>query len=402
MVVEIAELGPARDLELSPGERQALRRVGDRLRVEWLSEDRARISPAGHVGSIRLSDRLTINVTTKVPVANVLQLASLAYRSLAIPEPVGETDLRRSDPLDWLTVLLVFEAEALLTRSIRQGYVATRDELPYVRGRIRFEAAARGRTRLALLPCEFSDLLPDTPENRVLRATLEALSTRRLLPGLRERVLAAVGWLGAVTPVPPSPRLLDAVHLSRLNRHYRPALELCRLFLEGRGVEQPTGAVPAPAFFFPMERVFEAATANDLARRFPGVEIQREYRLDPAAGDPCRPLTFKPDVIIGCPSPALILDTKYRAPEVETRFGGLSFRNDDVYQIASYALALGCPGALVYPKADRDVRVTFDVASTRFTILTVDLGLPGLAGLETLGEAVAELLEAVPRRARTG
>jgi 5-methylcytosine-specific restriction enzyme subunit McrC len=383
-LVELPELGPGRELDVGPEERRALRLVGRRLRVEWLGPERARISPSGYVGSVRLSDALTISVTTKIPVSNILGLASLAYRRLPLPAAVGETELREGEPLDWLAFLIVVEVEALLARGMRQGYVSVQDELPYVRGRIQFTSAARSWSRPGLASCEFADFIPDTPENRVLRVALEALGRSRLLPGLRARVIAATAWLAGVTLVPLSPQLMSAVRLTRLNAHYRSALDLCRLYLEGRAVEQPTGEVAAPAFLFPMEQVFEAAVANYLAMRRNDLKIQPERSLAPISGEPHHPFTFRPDLLFGETPALLVLDTKYANPERQTQFGTHSFRNNDLYQIAFYANEYGCPGLLVYPKADRDVLVTFEAARAVCAIATVDLTQPRLAGLEAL------------------
>jgi 5-methylcytosine-specific restriction enzyme subunit McrC len=393
-LIRIPELGAGAEAELGREERRALRLLGDKIRVEWLGPDRAKISAAGYVGSVRLSSAVTVEVTTKVPVANILALASLAYRRLPLPAPVGEAELQESGPLDWLAFLIVTEVEALLARSMRQGYVEARDVLPYVRGRIQFAGSARHWIHPGLTTCEFSDLLPDTPENRVLRATLEALGRSRLLPGLRLRAMAATEWLSDVTLCPLTPRLLADVHLTRLNARYRPALELCRLYLEGRAVEQPTGEVSAPAFLFPMEQVFESAVAAYLAARVRDVRVQPERSLVPVAGEPRHALVVRPDLLVGA-RPSLVLDTKYADPERGTRFGGRSFRNDDLYQIAFYANEYDCPGLLVYPRSERNVNVTFEVAGTRCTIATVDLSLPGLAGLEALSALVAELQGAV-------
>lgn len=395
-LVELPELGPGRELDLGSEERRALRLVGRRLRVEWLDSDRARVSPAGYVGSVRLSPALTINVTTKIPVWNILGLASLAYRRLPLPAAVGETELREAEPLDWLAFLIVVEVEALLARGMRQGYVNVQDELPYVRGRIQFASSARWWTHPGLAACEFTDFLPDTPENRVLRVTLEALGRSRLLPGLRARVMAATAWLAGVTLVPLTSRLVAGIRLTRLNAHYRSALDLCRLYLEGRAVEQPTGEVPAPAFLFPMEQVFEAAVANYLAIRRNDLKIQPERSLAPTSGEPHHALAYRPDLVVGQTPALLVLDTKYANPERQTQFGTRSFRNNDLYQIAFYANEYDCPGLLVYPKAERDVLVTFEAGRARSTIATVDLSQPGLAGLEALEAIVKALVESAP------
>ena len=107
-----------------------------------------------------------MSVTPKVPIVNILALASLAYRTLPIPAAAGDALLDSEEPVvDWLAVLLVTEIQALLTNGLRQGYVVVRDELPYVRGRLRFDAPPWARP--GLTSCEFADFLPDIPENRL-------------------------------------------------------------------------------------------------------------------------------------------------------------------------------------------------------------------------------------------
>lgn len=241
---------------VSETERRALRRVADRLGVEYRPDGRVRIYPRGFVGSVALSDSTTVRVATKVPVANVLQLASLAYRTLPIPDPVGNALLDSEHPeMDWLALLLIVEIDALTRRGMRQDYVTVQDELPYVRGRLRFDVALPG-TRPGLVPCEFADFLPDTPENRLLRATLEVLLTRRLLPGLRARGELALRDFVGVSFRRPSWRLLNACRLTRLNQHYRSAIDLCRLIFQGSGWSSRAGSRRHPPFSSRWRRSF--------------------------------------------------------------------------------------------------------------------------------------------------
>ncbi|GIW20822.1 MAG: hypothetical protein KatS3mg065_1118 [Chloroflexota bacterium] len=193
--IEVPELGPGKEITVTPGELEALLALGSRIHIERLGDRRVRVSSAGYVGSIRLSDDLAIRIKTKVPVVNLLGLASLAFRSLPLPEPIGEGDLAEAGPLDWLAFLIVMEAEQLLARSLRQGYVEMVDDLPYVRGRIRFDFLTRTWASPGLLACELCDLRLDTPENRLVRATLESLATEPLLPGLQPAALSSpIAW----------------------------------------------------------------------------------------------------------------------------------------------------------------------------------------------------------------
>jgi 5-methylcytosine-specific restriction enzyme subunit McrC len=377
--------------DLTRAERRALLAVGGRLRIEWRADGSARVGPSGYVGSVRLSPERAVAVTTKVPVANVLALASLAYGSSPVPPSYGSGLYEKSEPSDWVALLLISEVEALLSVGLRQGYVTVVEDLPYVRGRMRFDAKTTTRTRTGLATCEFSDFVADTAENRVLRATLEFLATRRLLPGLRSRLYRLLRVFGSVSLVAATPALLEATHVTRLNRHYGPALDLCRIVLSNLGLEHPGVDTTAPAFFFPMEQVFEAAVANYLRRRLPGVHPQSGRSIKAVRGHPDHPLTYVPDITIGEPA-ILVLDTKYARPEVRNAYGGLSYHNPHAYQIAFYSHALGCPGILVYPRAERDVNADFEVAGTAFSFLAVDLSTPDLDGLERLAQVVAARL----------
>ena len=222
------------------------------------------VRPDGFVGGVRLSERRALAVTTKVPVANLLGLASLAYRSVPLAQAAGVTDLSVDRPLDWLAYLAVLEIESLVAHGVRQGYVEVEQEIPYIRGRIRFGGGTSVRARPGLVPCAYADFRVDTPENQILRATLERLRTMRLPESLRARADEAARALDPVRIVPLSAAHWARVRITRLNQHYGPAIELCRLLDDSLGVEAGDGAVEARAFFFPMARVLEAAVANHL------------------------------------------------------------------------------------------------------------------------------------------
>ena len=382
-------------LELTPEERRTLRRItgaGRRspLRVEWESDGSARVFSRGYVGTVALSADNVISVTTKVPISNILQLASLAYKTQAIPPESGEALLQpQAEVVDWLAVLLVGEIEALFAYGLRQDYVVVEDELPYVRGRIRFQHNPLARP--GLTACEFADFLPDIPENRVLLACLERLATQRLLPGIQGRVEQLLARLHRVELVRLSDQLFEELQITRLNSHYEPALRLCRLLWDQESLSDLAGDVQAPAYFFPMYQVFERAVTAFLRDHVPVVFSQKGLTYAPVEGHPKRSLSFAADIVIGAP-PQAVADTKYARAEIPNQFGGLSFQNKHVYQVAFYALCLGCPGVLIYPRDDRDIDVTFDIEGVEVTLLSVDLDRPDLGSLAALVERVEDLM----------
>jgi len=378
-------------LDLSSSERRMLLRARDQLGVEWRDDGKTRIYSKGNVGTITLSPQTTIRVTTKVPVANLLALASLAFETQAVPPSVGDAPIDSADPfVDILALLLVGELEALLRNGLRQDYVVVDDDLPYIRGRLRFEEA-QSWSRPGLSPCEFADFVPDTTENRVLRCALELLMSRRLLPGLRRRVEWLLPSFRAVEVVRAGKRLLASCRLTRLNEHYVPSLELSRLLIENLGVEADPGLVSVPAYFFPLETIYEKALTNFIRRQFAQVYPQRKRTFTSVAGAPTGSLSFAADIVLGDP-PVLVIDTKYAAPEVRNQYGGWSFRNDHIYQVSFYGLSLGCPAMLAYPRVNRDLDVTFQIEGLRVSVLTVNLQERGLSGLECFSEVVTARL----------
>lgn len=389
-VYEIGELDrKGRVIQLLPREQRALARVEDRVGVEWRADGSARVYSRGYVGSVALSNETLVRIPTKVPIDNVLRLATLAYRTAPIPPALGNTLLDSEEPvLDWLAVMVVAEIETLLRHGLRQDFVLVEDVLPYVRGRLQVGTEPPW-AHPGMLRCEFSDFLPDTPENRVIRATLEALGTQRLLPGLHPRMATLLRSFQDVELSRPSARLLDECRITRLNLHYQPTLALCRLFLEQSGLTAERGEISAPAFFFPLEWVFQEAVSTFLIERLPKVSRQASRSYQPVAGQPIRALSFAPDILIGDP-PRLVADTKYAPPEIPNRFGGRSYRNDDVYQVVFYAVSFRCPALLIYPRVDQDIDVTFEIEGVPITILTVNMLQPALSGLDALVQRVKE------------
>jgi 5-methylcytosine-specific restriction enzyme subunit McrC len=136
------------------------------------------------VGIASLSEETQIVVRPHIPIASVLELACYAYE-LEPPEKSQIEDARLDDtgPADWLAFLLTLQVEKLLSIGLRQGYREVEEEIPYVRGRIDFGAVRWGESKPGLVPCRFEDFIVDTLENRILRGTLELLSSCCLCSG---------------------------------------------------------------------------------------------------------------------------------------------------------------------------------------------------------------------------
>jgi len=377
-VIELQEWQKAKRVTLSSDEAKALRALEHRLDVGWIGADEVTVSgKAGCVGIASLSEETQIVVRPHIPIASVLELACYAYE-LEPPDKalIEDACLDDTGPADWLAFLLTLEVEKLLSIGLRQGYREVEEEIPYVRGRIDFGAVRWGESKPGLVPCRFEDFIVDTLENRILRGTLELLSSFSLSEGCRRRLRSALAAFGRVRLVQPSSLMFHRIALTRMTSYYEPALTLCQLILESAGIEMDAGDVTTPGFFFKMSDVFEKVIERTLREEFgrANVHHQPSYsdRIQVAEGAPAIPVTFIPDNVIGPrDAPWLIVDAKYKNPLIEHH--GDRFRNADLYQAFTYAATLNAPAVLIYPRVDRDVDVTLELLSEKVRMLTVDL-----------------------------
>ncbi len=393
-VVELVEWGAGESVHLTAGEANALRRLEGALRITWKGEREARVAPReGTVGIASLSPATTLMVRPRWPVASLLELAAYAY-GLTMP-PIRETAMiEEGGPQDWMALLLATEVERLLAQGLRQGYREVEEEIPYVRGRIDFNQMRPSRERPGLIPCRFSDFVLDTVENRVLRGTLEILSTTPLCTAVRRRVCSALAAFLQVPLITPTRAMLSSSRLDRLNAYYRPSLEFCRLVIEAIGIELSPGAAVGASFFFPMPKLFESALERALSEAFPGpCQGQRTYadRILVRRGGPPWSVALRPDNVLGRrEAPWLVVDAKYKRPTVE-HWEAERYLSTDLYQAFTYAVALRAPVILVYPEVEEPIDATLALADHTVKVRTVDIGRHGVGALRGLaGELVAQ------------
>jgi 5-methylcytosine-specific restriction enzyme subunit McrC len=387
-IITLREWEKPKPVSLLAVEAAALRSLQElgRLDVTWHGPTEAAVSgSAGYVGIAALSETTQLIVRPHIPVASVLTLACFAYELEPPPDTlVEEARLDASGPADWLALLLTLEVEKLLALGLRYGYREVEEGLPYIRGRIDFGALRSGESKSGLVPCRFEDFVLDTAENRILRGTLEILAAGDLAPEIRRRLWRTLSVFRQVGFVRPTQLLFNQARLNRLNSHYEPALTLCRLVLECAGLDVESGNVTTRGFFFSMADVFEKAVERALREGFGrrNVQSQREYRdrIRLVAGEPAIPVTFKPDNVIGPPgAPWLIVDAKYKQPLIEHH--GERYRNPDLYQAFTYAVALSAPAVLIYPRCNQNIDVTFEAHSNMVRVLAIDLAHDGLRQL---------------------
>ena len=137
-------------------------------------------------------------------------------------------------------------------------------------------------------------------------------------------------------------RGVPEVQYTRLNSHYRPAVELARLIIDNSSLELLHGETTGASFMLDMNRVFERFLVVALREEL-GLS-EREWRRGRLHLDEANAVTLEPDIswwngrryrFVG--------DAKYKRIKSE------SFPNADIYQMLAYCVAADLPpGLLIY------------------------------------------------------
>lgn len=329
-------------VELTPRQRDELAATaGVDVRVSPGRSGAYDLVPGSTVGTLVIDD-LQVDLRPKVDLDRVLFLVSYALDPVRWPEQTVSAGARDT-VVEAMAQLFLLACRRALRRGPLQGYRHREDALSTVRGRIRIEDQIRRRYGL-IPPVEvaYDEFTVDIEENRLLHAA--ALRVARLPlrdRSLRDGLAGVLGILGDVPVVPYDPRRLPPITYTRLNRRYRPAIELAKLILRATSTELGDVGETAQAFLVNMNRVFERFLLVALREAMPAEHIAHERRLHLDEG---ARIPLKPDFTwLEAGRPVFVGDAKYKA------LADGEGKQPDLYQLLAYVVALGLPaGMLVY------------------------------------------------------
>lgn len=259
-------------------------------------------------------------------------LAQSGYGNLvdAGDASVEESPGEMADLLAWLFALRMRRQLGL---GLPQEYMARRDDLRLVRGRIEFSRQATVHFgRPDVIACAWDDFTPDTPLARLLKCAAELLLARvRLTPAaaaLRD-VLAMLEDVAVVHPVEAMGQAAG-IRWSRLNSRWRSCHDLALAALRGLGREMHAGGTESFVFLLDMNALFECYCARWLERHW-RVPVREQVRMGTLLVSPARRLGQDADFLWLHNDAVWVGDAKYKRPHA-----GEWPKIDDVRQLICY------------------------------------------------------------------
>ena len=359
---------------------------------------------------------VSIRVRPDAPMHSVF--AMLAGLGDDIAWGQDESDFAQGDLLDGSALMVLRTIDVATRRGLVHGYQTREEELSTLRGRLLIEQLARRPWAIAQPPCRYDEFTADIAENRLLRAAVVTiLSAVGLTPGTRREAHQLLARFEGVSDV--DPRSLPAdILITRLNEHYRSAIGLARLALEGFSIQHEEGVNGANAFLVDVDYVFLRFVAAQLRQRlWPTFTVDSGQAL---AVDDTASLESTADIIVtDKDGPALVLGAPYhlgsadapsssvasgyhaplgRVPASLRPMAKVASDAASFYPVMVQAASLGLPVALVvYAHAARRPASRIRMPGTSVTVHSwhVDLDQPfdGLsANLDALADQVRRML----------
>ena len=352
-----------------------------------------------HCGVVQAGSK-RIFIEPKVPTRNLLFLVESTYSMPDVQFFDEAYYAKGRNFFEFLMHFLYAKLDRLVAGGLYRSYIGITENAPAVRGSVNIpRTLTENFVNRHKIVSEYDDYTEDVLENRVIRYALEStknLATTSALRARLERLVSA--FEGVSNPWHLPSDVFQRMVYHRLNEHYRPIHELCRVLLSGTALEIPSGPVAFRSFLVNMEYLFQEFLYATIRRSpyFAGCRVERQSgskillrQGTGVTGD----IHTKPDVRVASPENILVVDAKYKEP-LTAWMGRRVPTSTDVYQMIAYCVTNRCPGALVYPKTnvtETDMNEIYEIRGnpTVFKLRTVDLS-GSVSGLKSVCNYLCE------------
>ena len=302
------------------------------------------LRPSSRIGTIRVGD-LSVIVRPKIPIDRVMFMVAYAIDPKDWKKYFDL--LPNSDVLESIIPAFVHHTRQAVRRGLLQGYRHEEEALHTVRGRIRFNDQINRRFGVPLpLEVAFDEFTEDIEENRLLKTALYRLAHLPVRSAQARRDVLALRPVFNTVELGGYRRGTPEIQYTRLNSHYRPAVELARLIIDNSSLELLHGEATGASFMLDMNRVFEQFLVVALREEL-GLS-EREWRPGRLTLDEDDNIRLEPDLSWQSGGRyRFVGDAKYKRIKPD------GFPNADIYQMLAYCIAANLPsGLLIYAQGE--------------------------------------------------
>ena len=310
------------------------------------------VKAQNQVGVVQFANGLQIEILPKIAVRPdeneraVLRQLLLKLLSHIRDYPyllAGEAQLSSQKDYPILEVFIrsyIQELESICTNGLKSEYERVDENLNVLKGKLLIKDNIRAnRLKLTKFYCRYQRYTPNSPVNRIIKATLEKLLSSSRSFQNRDKLYRL---LDVFTQVETSKNiqtdLQKALNLDRTYKEYQKIMMWSRLFLNNSSVTSTQGNVVNTSIVFPMEKVFEDYIAFLFKKFSKDYIIRAQDRSVFLVTHRNRgKFRLRPDIVVANDeAPVLIVDTKWKLLNAFQERENYGISQSDMYQLYAY------------------------------------------------------------------
>lgn len=273
-----------------------------------------------------------------------------------------------------------------LKQGLHREYIVVSDQLTAMRGKIDLHGTVQLKLRRRQkLACEFDELSENNLFNQIFKTTAVILLRQpNVHPMRRAELKKILLFLGGVDQIEPASVKWNMLRIQKSNQSYKMLLHICYFVLESLLLSTEKGAFKMAVFLDEqhMSRLYEKFVLEYYRYHYPDLRAsasQVAWNLDDGMN------AFLPvmqtDITMRKENKILMIDTKYYARTMQTRYDSQTIHSNNLYQIFTYVKNQDVnrtgdvSGMLLYAKTVESLvpDCDFQMSGNRISVKTLDL-----------------------------
>lgn len=313
---------------------------------EFLKPIRSGVQANTYVGVLQTHSGLTVEILPKIAgrteEATDDQVRQLFLEMLQTVRHIkGKTfnltnlNVKRNNLLEVFIAMFTVEVNRVIKRGLKSAYIPIQSNEAYLKGKLLIkQQIQKNIMNQARFFSEHDEFIADSPENQLLKTTLEYLMRKSRDSRNQRTIRQQLAYFEQVSVTHVPDQCFQKVQIGRNYNYYEQALAWCRVFLSDQSFTSFRGNTLAFAILFPMDKIFEAYIADQTKRCMADVKVSaqdRAYTLFDKTDDTKAAYSLRPDLVLRYATGRVtVLDTKWKVLE---RRGP---SQADLYQMYAY------------------------------------------------------------------
>lgn len=327
----------------------------------------------------------------QIPIENIYYLLCYAWDKLEEKDRVKISIDGKTQLPDLFAKVLINATRILLKRGIDRNYVACRNEVAGIKGKLQLAQTLKSNLLFQQKTiCEFDEFSANSLLNRILVTIIKRLiKTKNLNDDLKLELLRLRRMLPDINEILLTASVFKQIKFNRNNRFYGFVINVCQIIYESLLPSEEQGKYYFSDFTRDdrkMNRLFEEFIRNFYRieqQKFPTVKRETiKWQLDYRDEEG---LSYIPemetDITLENDREKVIIDAKFYRETMVVNYGKEKIKSSNLYQLFSYLLnqrvdspkTQNATGILLYPTIEKDYDLDFKYQFHEILIRTINL-----------------------------